>query len=86
MDGAPVGRDQDRGGARGLERRAVLAVDEEREMARLSFVEARYVRDFDARVALEFATENLGDVSEFHGELLMGSTECFARPQARVES
>ncbi len=63
-------REKDRRGARRLERRAVLAVDEERQLARLRIFDPGDAGDFKTGVSFDGAAKFFGDFSEFHDGLL----------------
>jgi hypothetical protein len=65
-----VRRNQDRRRARCLKRRAVLAIDEERQLARLRLPDSGDARDFKVFIALDGAAKFFGDLSQFHFILL----------------
>ena len=44
----------------------ILAVHEERQLARLRFLDSGDAGDFKTGVAFEFAAELLGELSQFH--------------------
>ena len=62
--------EKDRGGAGRFERGAVLAVDEERQLARVRFLDPGNAGDFEVFIALDSTAELFGDLSEFHDGLL----------------
>jgi hypothetical protein len=67
-DGAGIGSDENRGGARSLKRGAIFEICEECKVGGSRVLDSCDASDFGVRVAFELAAEFFGDFSKFHAD------------------